>query len=118
MLILETIIATLALWLLFIPVATLKNKVLDRYDHLVVKLALYPIGAAFWLVDVIFNKTYGCILFWELGELGDLTLTSRLRHILLSGKYDRHSWRFQLARFMCHRMIEPWDPDHCSLSRL
>lgn len=117
-LILATFLATLLLWAAFIAVATLKNKLFDPGAPIWKRIPFYAIGAVFWIVDVIYNKTYGAILFWEFGELSDLTFTSRLKHVLHSGKYEPDGWRFELAHFMCYRMVEPWDPDHCSLARL
>lgn len=114
----ELFLATMLLWVFFIAVATLKNKLFDKEAHILVRIPFYLIGAIFLVFDIYFNKTYGMILFWEFGHWKDLTLTSRLKRILHEEPYPRDSWRFKLAKFMCYKMVEPWDPDHCSLSKL
>lgn len=114
----ELFIYTLLLWVAFIAVATIKNTLFDKTHPLIVRIPFYLIGAAFWLFDAWFNKTYGSILFLELGEFEDLTLTSRLKHTLHSGEYSAKEWRFKVALFMCKYMIEPWDFGHCSLHKL
>ena len=41
-------------------------------------------------------------------------LEARLRRHV---KYSE-GWRHELAVAVCRVLVEPWDPDHCALSRL
>jgi len=116
--ILDIFIATVILWLFFIAVATVKNKFFDKNHPFVLKVPMYLFGLIFLISDVAYNYTYGSIAFWEFADNKRKTLTARLKHILHSGLYDREEWRFRLALFMCKRMIEPWDYEHCALSKL
>jgi len=105
------LIATLALWVSFIVLMKIvddtKREDLNWFQKIAVIL--------FVVFDVVYNYTYGAILFWEFADNDHKTLTSRLKHILLSGFYDEDEWRFKLALFMCKYMISPWDPGHCGM---
>ena len=78
---------------------------------------------AFVAVDVLYDFTFGKVLFWEFTDKrtkfyrgkGKITLTARLKHILLSGEYYADEWRYILARFMCKYMVSPWDFNHCGM---
>lgn len=62
--------------------------------------------------DFLFNVTFGCVLFLELPR--ETMLTFRLQRILLTDD----GWRFKVAYFMCKKLIEPWDFNHCGLESL
>jgi len=70
---------------------------------------LYAIAIAGYIIDVLFNWIYGSVMFLELPR--ELTLSERLRRLLLSGK----PWQVKLSYFLCHYLIEPWDSGHCGL---
>lgn len=114
----DIILASIALWVFFIVAATLKEKILDKERHPILEAIALFVGFWFVVVDVIYNYTYGALLFMEMASGRRKTLTARLKHILHSGEYQSDSWRYRLAVFMCKYMIEPWDFGHCALDNL
>ena len=104
------------LGVLFANVMTLK-----KHQHRIPKYAQYAL-APIWLpmlvigyiVDVAFNIIYGTVLFMELPR--HWTLSERLREILIVEKPYTYKWK--LAYFFCHYLIEPWDKNHCGLENL
>lgn len=75
-------------------------------------------AAKFIIRDVVYNFTWGSLLFWEFASWERKTLTERLKHILHSGEYEETDKRFRLALYLCKYWIEPEDPGHCALSKL
>ena len=71
---------------------------------------LVAIGA---LTDVLYNLTFGTIIFLELPRLkqDEWTLSRRLARIRDQGR----GWRLKTADFICERFLNPYDPDghHC-----
>lgn len=94
-------------------VANLKN---NSYDHAkgLKRKILIAYAAMFIIIDVIYNYTYGAMLFIEFADNDRKTLTARLKHYL---RTQPETWRGKLAFFMCRYMIEPWDWNHCGLSK-
>lgn len=114
MILVDLLIATLVLWLLYIPAATLVNKHKeDRFVGLLQFLVFFFVSI-FYVLDVLFNYTYACILFMDKPRGDDWTLTARLKYYLHTPPWES-GWRGRLASFMCRYMIEPWDFGHCSL---
>lgn len=118
LLLLATIIPALfILWVLFINIMWLKNVGRKRYTSGWKKIAFYGIGypiafvGAIW--DIIFNITYGTIMFAELPEIRRLMLTARMSHIIKT--YPIDSWRRKEAVWICRNLVEPWDRNHCGL---
>lgn len=106
-LILIGLISFIILWVFFVNVMTWKkheNKI-PKY----VKPLLYFIAAIGYIWDVLFNITFGSIMFLELPQ--ELTLSERIRRLLLT---DR-GWRFAMGYWICKHLIEPWDQGHCGL---
>lgn len=108
----DVILYTFLLWLLFIPAANLINRYrqgkLNETETLLGKIYIY----SFLAVDVFYNYSYGSILFMALPPEGCRTLTARLKHYL---RTDPASWRGELSYVMCRYLIEPHDPGHCAL---
>jgi len=108
-------IATVVLWIAFIAI----TKIVDDKDHswndldLVEKMAVF----VFIVMDVLYNFTYGTLLFMEWPSLNRKTLTARLKDILSRDdtEFLDEFYRKPLAKFMCKYMIEPWDFGHCAL---
>lgn len=108
----DFILATFALWMMFIPVANLVNRHNEKpYTGLRYYIILVFVYI-FVLIDVIYNYTYGALLFLEFADNDRKTLTSRLKHYL---RTEPDSVRGKMAYFICAYMIEPWDAGHCSL---
>ncbi len=105
--------ATLILWLFFISVTRITEKG-DTWETLSLFEKIYV--GSFLVADVLYNFTFGAILFLEPASMDRKTLTARLKHILHSVGY-KGTWRHKLASFMCKYMIEPWDFNHCGLSK-
>jgi len=115
MIILYGIVASFIFWLMFIMVANLKN---NSYKNAtgVKRYALLAYGIVFIIVDVVFNFVYGALIFKEFGSFDRPTLTQRLKHIL-ENEPD-NSYKYKLASFVCRKMIEPWDWNHCGLAKI
>jgi hypothetical protein len=114
MIMLDIFIASLILWLLWIATGNLVNAH-RRRNYTGLKLKLTKAWVYFFVaIDVLFNVTYGTIVFMQLPAMSRLTLTHRLRYILLESNAPM-DWRFKLADFICRRMVSPWDPNHCGL---
>lgn len=110
--IIDFIVASLALWVFWIATAnTVSAHRRRNYTGFKLK-ALKGLVYTFIAVDVVFNVTYGTIVFQRLPTLKTLTLTDRLKDILHEQPY---SWRWEVAHFVCRRMISPWDWNHCGL---
>ena len=101
--------ATIALWIFFIATAKVAQKANSRED---LSPFQYLFVVCFLIADVIYNYTYGAVLFLEFASNDRKTLTARLKHYL---RTEPESWRGKLSLFMCKYMIEPWDAGHCSL---
>jgi ABC-type amino acid transport system permease subunit len=102
-------ISFVLLWLIFVNIMWAKHnqEKIPKWMHNPIKiLAVLGIG-----YDVLFNWTYGCILFMQLPKKDLPTLTERMKFILITDD----GWRFKLAKFICNRLVEPWHPEHCSL---
>lgn len=104
-------IASIVLWLFFI-VTTSVQKFRVKGNHPIIQAIANFISFFFVIFDVIFNVTYGSIAFLQWPHYKRLTLTARLKYILTE---PVHGWRWALALFVCTKMIEPWDYNHCGL---
>lgn len=72
-------------------------------------------GLCFVVIDVVYDKVLGGLIFWQSPFGYGWTLSQRLRFILTSGEYDVVSWRWQLAHWICRYLISPWDFNHCRI---
>ena len=115
MIILGFFIATVLLWLFFIATANLVHAGKQNKYTGIKKYFTYVWVGFFILSDILFDVTYGTIVFMELPHYERLTLTARLRHIIQTRSKD--SWRWKLAVFFCYHLIEPWDYNHCGLAK-
>ena len=110
------------LWILFANLVTIKNKYVKTSPITVQVLFKWLIAVPFVLMDVIFNIVYGTVMFLQLPQVKGLkgwTFTERCSKILKEEwASENKSWRFKIALFICHYMLEPWDPNHCSLESL
>ena len=121
------------LWLMYINVMLLKQ----NYDD-IPKPLLYlaaPFALIGYIGDILFSIIYGTVWFWQLPYIvseeqaiidgtksnwhNRLTFTHRLKRIL-RGQTDiePEDFRYKTALFICKKMLEPWDPNHCGLQRL
>ena len=112
------LLATLVLWIGFIAI----TKIVDEKDEEWSDLDLFEKVAVtvFIVGDVVYNFTYGTVVFLEFGSLKRKTLTARLKEIVTrqDNEFLDQYWRKPIAMFMCKYMIEPWDFGHCALHRL
>lgn len=110
--IIDILIATVVLWLMFIPAANLvnryKRKELSKVEAFFGKIYV----AIFLIVDVFYNYTYAAVLFWDLADNDRKTFTARLKHYLQT---DPIGWRGEMAYWFCKYLIEPWDFGHCDM---
>ncbi len=109
----NTLRATLVLWLLFIPAANIINRHREKQYRGARYYAAYAYLVFFLVADVLFNFSYGSLLFMQAPSLKRKTLTARLKHIIK----HQTGWRYRLALFICRYLIEPWDSGHCALAQ-
>lgn len=116
MFIIQWLIATFILWFMFVNVMFVKNTLLEKYQDGWQRKLIYIIGGPFFVVgylyDVIFNITYGTLMFLQLPKADALTLSTRMKNLI---KNEPDSWRGKFAIFICKYLVEPWDPNHCGL---
>lgn len=101
------IVAFIVLWIIFVNVMWAKHNPdkIPKIFHLPIKIIAF-FGL---LYDILFNWVFGTVMFLELPR--EMTLTERMKRILIS----KQDWRFYLALWICHNLVEPWDPNHCGL---
>lgn len=102
------LISFLALWIGFVNVMTWKHnkhKIPQWLQYL-----LWPIAAAVYCLDVVFNWAFASIIYFELPR--EPTLSERMRRHIIT----RDDWRFKLSVWTCKYLVEPWDWNHCGLS--
>lgn len=103
--------ATVILWISWVLVTALAY----RYGKDTRKPLVKLMFALFLLLDVTYNVVFASLLFLQRPNLKRLTLTARLRYILLSGTVGEDTWRFKWAQIICKSMISPRDYNHCGL---
>jgi len=120
------LILSFVFWVLFASAATLYYKRLkyDKGDWQWWALSIpgYPLALVTFIYDIIFEHTVANLLFWSFPRIRkqgkgfsrwEWTLTSRMKRLVQQKK----GWRTALAKFICKKMVEPWDPNHCGLAR-
>jgi len=118
--ILTVISGTLLLWVFFIVTTKVVGDA-EKLSDLTLWKKIFVL--AFVIGDAAYDITLANILFWKFTDnrvnwyrgKGELTLTSRLKFILLTGEYQETEWRYKLALFMCKYMVSPWDFNHCGM---
>lgn len=85
----------------------------------------YSVAWCFWTVvgglllavgfpyDVVYNYTWGSLVFWQFPRSGEWTFTARLQRLVKDT-----GWRSVIARWTCRYLVEPWDTDHCGMGTL
>lgn len=108
------LIAFALLWVIFVNLMALKKAAENAtgYQQGMLYAIGYPAFLVGYVYDVIFNITYGSIMFLEFPT--QWTLTERMQYHI---KYT-HGYRRNLAIFICRYLVEPWDPGHCGLDRV
>ena len=115
MILLSIFIATLFVWLFFIATANLVNNSFPNATGLK-RNAILGVKYLFIICNVIYNVTYGSLVFMQLPHKDRLMITLRLIYILETMNQD--TWRWKLAYFFCRYLIEPWDWNHCKIAYL
>jgi len=104
---------SLLLFIMWIVFANLRKYTKEKY-HISIRAVATVYSVLFIFVDFLFNQTLGNIIF-AFGGWKTLTLSARLREIIFRSNSD---WRSKLAVFICVRLVEPWDYNHCNIIRL
>jgi len=101
---------TVLFWLLFVNLMRIRDRYLKGKASLGTRVLGYLILFVGYPLDVIYNLTYGTLMFWSLPRRGEWTLTKRLQRLV----HDE-GWRGAEARFICRYIVEPWalDEEHC-----
>ena len=109
--IIDLFIASVILWLAWIVFANTRHYIGKDYAPPIQAIA-HLFSVIFLVLDVAFNFTYATVLFMQLPSFKRPTLTQRMKRIL---RDEPINWRWKLADFVCRRMVEPWDFNHCGL---
>ena len=108
---------TTLLWLFFIAAANVKNMYEKALLSPLQRTLAKPFVYAFFVCDVLYNVSYGSLLYLEMPHPKRLTLSQRIQAILRRRKksnLDKY-WRKPIGKFMACYMINPWDAGHIEL---
>ena len=75
------------------------------------KILLLPAGVIFYVIDVVFNFTFGSILFLQLPYINGhwyQTLSMRMAY-----NKTQTGWRSKIASFVCSNLLDPFAQGHC-----
>lgn len=104
------VIAFGVLWLCFLGAMIGRREYLDESNTSVERLAWGGVAVVSVVIgyplDIAFNWTYGLVL----GVTYDKTLSGKLAHIR---ETQDSGWRRNVADFICGRMLNPYDDEHC-----
>lgn len=113
---------TLVFWLLWVNLNVLHNRMEKRRGWRKALVAVFfwpllPFGA---LVDIVYNKTVGTILFWEWGC--ETTLSMRMTRYISGRTCDKlgrvnYGYRVAVAAWISTRLVEPWAPGHIGIEK-
>jgi hypothetical protein len=116
------IVASLIFWLLWINLNILHNRLqgsrgIRRIFIALLFYLLLPFGA---LVDVLYNKTIGTLLFLDWGC--ESTFSMRLTRYLSKRTCDKlghkeYGYRTPVAAWIRTHLVEPWQPGHLGLEK-
>lgn len=100
---------TFGLWFIYIFVMYLKRQRAKLEAAGGWRLAAaWAVVAVAWVLDVLYNITWGSLIFLQPPHPARLTFTARLKYCKRLG-----GWRAALAAWMCARLLNPYDPGHC-----
>lgn len=97
------------LWVFYILVMGLYRAKLNNRLSKTATVLGAPFLVIGYLLDVATNVTVATAFFWEWPR--EALVTTRLtRHMAA-----KRGWRYQLARFICESLLDPFDPTgaHC-----
>lgn len=97
-----------AMWTLYLAVMHLDTARRQGQLTMAAKVAGYPVLLVALAVDVLFNATWGSLLFLEPPR--ELLFTHRISRL-----NDATGWRGRLACWFCLELLDPFDPrgKHC-----
>lgn len=107
------LLVTFVFWVLYVWVFTLRDHAQKFRGP--IKYIIYLIGipllAVGYVLDVVYNRTFAPIMFWDFSWHESWTLTGRMKSYL---KYEHvNSWRYKLSYTICHYLLHPYDENHC-----
>lgn len=96
------------LWLLFLALMSVAAAKDRKALSLPVKIMVYPVLYLAVALDVLFNLTWGTILFLDVPQ--EWMFTARITR--LGRDFE---WRGAVARWICRKFLDPFDPSgsHC-----
>jgi len=109
MVILYSILFTLAFWGLYVLVMGVYRAKLNDQLTTSIKILGFPYLLIGYIFDITCNLTIACIIFLEFPK--ETLVTGRLiRHI-----DAKDGWRYTLAKWICDNLLDPLDPSgkHC-----
>lgn len=107
------LISSVSLFILFVTVVKLQNFVEGKAKWVrnITLLGWSPLIVLGVLRDVLFQYTWGSLIFLEWPPKGERMLTWRLQRHKRNG-YKVSGWRFTLAIWIC-TLIEKIEANHC-----
>ncbi len=112
----------LVFWLLWVNLNILHNRMEKRtgLKKIVIAVVFWPLLILGALVDVVFNKTIGSLLFLEWGC--ETTLSMRLTRYISKRTCNKHGqaeygYRTPFAVWVATWLVEPWQPGHIGIEK-
>lgn len=113
---------TVVFWIIWINLNVLHNRMEKRsgVKKFLIACFFWPLLIIGGLVDVIYNKTLGSILFMEWGC--ETTLSMRMTRYLSGRTCDKlghadYGYRAAVARWISTYLVEPWQPGHIGIEK-
>lgn len=111
------LLCTFVFWFLYATIMRVIQKRSEQQKGGLKWLAWTVLGYALLSVgfpyDVVYNYTWGSLVFWQFPRSGEWTFTQRLQRLVKDT-----GWRSVLARLTCRYLVEPWDAYHCGMGTL
>lgn len=113
---------TFVFWIFWVNLNVLHNRMEKRrgIKKFLIACVFWPLLIVGGLIDVIYNKTLGTVLFWEWGC--ETTLSMRMTRYLAGRTCDKlghadYGYRVPVARWISTYLVEPWAQGHIGIEK-
>lgn len=109
-------------WVIWVNLNVLHNRMEKRtgWRRALVAVFFWPLLIIGALVDVLYNKTVGTVLFWDWGC--ESTLSMRMTRYIAGRTCDKlgiaeYGYRVPIAVWISTYLVEPWQPGHIGIEK-